>query len=317
MTDTALFKTVSVIIPTFRRPDGLQSALNSVAAQTGQGEIRLRLIVCDNSPEAAAKNLVTAFAAATNLQVSYIHEPKTGVANARNAALKAVTSDFIAFLDDDEWAPPDWLSRLLKTQVAFDADVVFGPVKALLPETVVAHRDYFEAFFSRTGPAQTGLLEGYYGCGNSLIRTDCLPRTGPVFLADRNETGGEDDYLFHGLQSSGAKMVWDAHAFVYETVPHNRAHLRYTVARAFAYGQGPSQAAASAGPKRILVCLGFMLQGLLQGLGFSLMSGFFYLISRPKAVPLFDKAVRGFGKLLWFEPFVPRFYGAAMLAKDE
>ncbi|MGA9657730.1 MAG: glycosyltransferase family 2 protein, partial [Asticcacaulis sp.] len=169
--------TVCVIIPTFRRPQGLMTALQSVRLQGFKD--RLSVIVCDNSPEASGRDQVEAFAKTADFPVVFVHEPKTGVANARNSAVAACTADFIAFLDDDEEAPEGWLARLMAAQAQFAADVVFGPVEARLSaasQALDAHyKGYFTRFFSRFGPEASQILDVYYGCGNSLIRRAVLP----------------------------------------------------------------------------------------------------------------------------------------------
>jgi cellulose synthase/poly-beta-1,6-N-acetylglucosamine synthase-like glycosyltransferase len=302
-------KSVSVIIPTFRRPAGLRLALQSVANQTGLRDIDLSLVVCDNSPEASARTQVEAFASGAPFPVTFVHEPRTGVANARNAAVAGTSADFIAFLDDDEEAPPHWLARLVETQARFAADVVFGPVKARLQDLDAGYPIYFESFFSRTGPKISQRLSGYYGCGNSLIRRAVLPEI--PFATYRNEMGGEDDQLFHDLQSAGAVIAWAADALVYEDVPASRSTLGYTLRRAFAFGQGPSHSAALS--HRPLTCAAWMAQGIIQGLLFSLLGGVLYMIGSRQCAPRLDKAMRGFGKLIWFPPFKIGFYGAALL----
>ncbi len=300
-----------VIIPTFRREAGLGLAMQSMAAQTSLRDIELSLVVCDNSPEASAKAQVEAFAAHAAFPVAYVHEPRTGVANARNAAVAATQAEFIAFLDDDEEAPPHWLARLIETQTRFSADVVFGPVKARLQDLEAGYPLYFEAFFSRTGPKISQRLNGYYGCGNSLIRRAILPQDNAPFATARNEMGGEDDQLFHDLQSGGAVIAWAADALVYEDVPAARSTLGYTLRRAFAFGQGPSTSAAIT--RRPLVVAAWMAQGMVQGILFSLIGGLLYMIGSRQCAPRLDKAMRGFGKLIWFPPFKIGFYGAALL----
>src|SRR5690606_26113921 len=119
-----------------------------------------------------------------------------GVANARNAAVSAAKGELIAFLDDDEEAPPDWLAALLAAQARHDADVVFGPVRGRTPRELRRHRAYFERFFSREGPAEEGVIDHYYGCGDSLLRRAALPDRDRPFSAIRNHIGGEDDLLF-------------------------------------------------------------------------------------------------------------------------
>lgn len=302
---------VCVIIPTFRRCEGLQTALMSVRAQAGLEAVNLSIIVCDNSPEASARTQVAAFTTLADFPVHYIHEPATGVANARNSAVAACTAQLIAFLDDDEEAPPQWLSKLLATQHRFKADVVFGPVTARLPAPDVAHDGYMERFFSRFGPERSGILTHYYGCGNSLIRRDRLPTDQAPFSVAHNNMGGEDDQLFNSLMVGGAVMAWAADAPVFEDVPARRATLAYTLRRAFAYGQGPSYTAARM--HRPFVSLAWMVQGSLQAVLFGLWGVGLSLIRSPKAAARLDKAARGLGKLLWFPPFKIGFYGTALL----
>ena len=304
---------VSVIIPTFRRADGLGRALASVTAQETVPGTAVDIIVCDNSPEASAREQVIAFGATSPLTVTFVHEPNPGVANARNRAVAACFADFIAFLDDDEEAPADWLKQLLITQKTYAADVVFGPVTARLSTDRKSRFDgYFNAFFSRFGPAQDEPLSTYFGCGNSLIRRERMPAEQP-FSVVQNDMGGEDDQLFNGLMKQGAVMAWAAHAPVFEDVPARRATLDYTLRRAFAYGQGPGWTAWLNG--KPLIAVAWMAQGVAQALVFGLVAAALLAIGSADAAPKLDKAARGLGKVLWFPPFKIAFYGTALLKK--
>ncbi|MBW8881439.1 MAG: glycosyltransferase family 2 protein [Asticcacaulis sp.] len=317
MPDTATvqsrLKTVTAVIPTFRRPAGLGLAMASIAAQTGLDGVALDLIVCDNSPEASARAQVEAFALTAPFPVLYVHEPRTGVANARNAAVTKTDATFIAFLDDDEEAPPAWLSRQLAVQGQFSADVVFGPVTARIPNDVTRYRPYFEGFFSRFGPKESEVLSHYYGCGNSLIHTRVFPQGGAPFSVLQNDMGGEDDILFTALKAQGKVMAWAADAPVWEDVPPHRATLDYTLKRGFAYGQGPSHSTGTNG--KWIACAGWMAQGLVQAAVFAVLAAVSF--RSPRFAFLIDKAARGLGKTLWFPPFKMKFYGQALLKKKK
>ncbi len=303
-------KTVSVIIPTFRRPEGLRRAVASVLSQNGTDGLDIRVIVCDNSPQGCGRTVFDSLAAEARLPMTYVHEPRAGVANARNAAVRLSAAEFIAFLDDDEDAPDGWLAGLVATQARFGADVVFGPVKARLDDATTGHRAYYTCFFSRFGPRQSEVLTHYYGCGNSLLKASLL--TGPEpFSMLQNEMGGEDDMLFSALKAKGAVMAWAADAWVHEDVPPHRATLDYTMRRGFAYGQGPSHQAGV--NHRYLACAGWMAQGVAQAAVFAVLGAGSWLIKSPKTAFRLDKAARGLGKLLWFPPFKMKFYGQALL----
>ena len=304
---------VCVVIPTFRRPQGLARAVASVQAQTGTRGHAVSILVCDNSPEGSARATFDALPLRRDMSMRYIHEPNTGLANARNAAVSAAAAaDFIAFIDDDEEARPDWLAQLLAAQKRFGADAVFGPVEARLPATLKRYHGYFQTFFSRSGPDSTQVFNHYYGCGNSLVRVAALPSTTP-FSTVQNEMGGEDDMLFSGMLLSGCVMAWSAEAHVFEDVPPARARLRYTLRRGFAYGQGPSHAEGLNG--RWLQCAYWMVNGLAQAMVFTVPALVMRAFNHPKAAFLLDKAARGWGKFLWYPPFKLKFYGQAMLNK--
>ncbi|MFY8155107.1 MAG: glycosyltransferase family 2 protein, partial [Hyphomicrobiales bacterium] len=173
-------------MPTFRRPASAVAAARSALAQTCSAAFEIVLV--DNDPAGSAMMPLRAL---TDPRVTVVHEPSAGVANARNAGLRVAHGDLIAFLDDDEIAPPSWLGALLRVQKHSGADVVFGPVRTKLSEPPSDHRDYFEAFFARDAHHAEGAIRTYYGCGCSLMRRAALPSPEP-FSASRNEIGGED-----------------------------------------------------------------------------------------------------------------------------
>ena len=304
---------VAVIIPTLRRPDELARAVRSVFAQTGV-ESRLReIVVVDNDPRATARDVVAALTAESPCALLYVHEPRPGVATARNAALAATDAPVIAFLDDDEAAEPHWLAALIAAQVATGADVVFGPIRGRVPEGTGWTTTYLERFFGRQGPAETGLIDHAYGCGNSLmVRATALPGSAPFDTAS-DQSGGEDDALFSAVSARGGRFGWASDAWVDEFAPSHRATLKYALARAFAYGQSPPQIAHRAGkPASVVFWMGV---GVAQTLIWGAASLGLTLIASPRRAEALDRAARGLGKVLWMEGLEPHFYGARELAR--
>jgi len=302
---------VSIVIPTQRRPAGLAVALRSALAQTGVDPAALELIVADNDRQPSARFAVEAAARAAPFPVIYVHEPEPGVANVRNAALAAARGELIAFLDDDQEAPEGWLAALLAARERYDGDVVFGPVRARAPADVIVHRAYLERFFSRLGPAEAGVIPGYYGCGDSLIRRASLPDAAAPFAVERNHIGGEDDLLFGHMQAAGARFVWAPAAFVWEDPVPERLTLAYTLRRAFAYGQGPSEHCASRSPPDWPGVARWMVIGLAQAAAFGALAAIKWLLGAPDRADALDRAARGLGKTLWWSAFKIGFYGRA------
>jgi len=299
---------ISIIIPTQRRPEPLALAARSALAQVGVDWPEIELVVVDNDGVPSALPVVEQLRAGTEVPIVYVHEARPGVAHARNAGLAAANGALIAFLDDDEEAPAGWLAALLATQARHQADAVFGPVRARVPEAV-PHQAYLARFFSRIGPEAEGPMPGYFGCGNSLVRRAALPDPVAPFALERNHIGGEDDLLFGHMQAAGARFAWAPEAWVHEDPAPSRLTLKYTLLRAFAYGQGPTEHCASSVPPDRLGVAKWMAIGVGQSLVFGAVAALAWITGAPDRAQRLDRAARGLGKTLWFGPFKLSFYG--------
>lgn len=304
---------VAVIVPTLRRPESLERALRSLFAQTGVEDRLAAIVVVDNDPAGTARETVQRLTGDAPCPLTYRHEPRPGVATARNAALSATDAPLIAFLDDDEAASPGWLVALLSAQAQTGADAVFGPIRGRVPQGTGWATAYLERFFGREGPDATGLIDHAYGCGNSLmVRATALPGAAP-FDASADQSGGEDDALFAALKARGGRFGWAADAWVDEFAPAHRATMRYALARAFAYGQGPSQTAAKA--RDWSGVIRWMAIGAAQSLVWGAAALASTLAFHPARAGLMDRTARGLGKVFWMKGFEPHFYGARELAR--
>lgn len=304
---------ISIVIPTLRRPESLARAVRSTFLQTDAG--RLELVVVDNSPEGSARAGVEALRAEAPFPLLYVHEPRPGVATARNSGLQAASGALIAFLDDDEEAPAGWLAALLVVHRAHGADVTFGAIRGCVPDGSGWATPYLETLFSRTGPARSGPVDRHWGCGNALL-TRATTLAGPApFDPVMDQIGGEDDLLFTALADQGRRFAWAAEAWVWEHAPPHRATLDYALKRAFAYGQGPSQTASYRRDR--LGVLRWMAIGAAQTAVFGAAAGVLTALRRPERAAMLDRTARGLGKVLWMPRFEPRFYGAAEVARTE
>ncbi|MEP9410713.1 MAG: glycosyltransferase family 2 protein [Candidatus Brocadia sp.] len=99
---------VSVVIPTYNRPEFLSSAIASVLNQTFQD---FEIIVVDDGSKDNTPEVVNRL---NNKKIKYIrNEINKGEAGARNTGIMNSNSEYIAFLDDDD----EWLPEKLALQV--------------------------------------------------------------------------------------------------------------------------------------------------------------------------------------------------------
>jgi glycosyltransferase involved in cell wall biosynthesis len=115
--------TLSVVVPTFNRPDRLGRLVSALEAQDYDGAFEV-VIVDDGSP-AETRRTLDAIAARTPLRLRVIHHDRNrGPAAARNTGWRAARGALVAFTDDDCVPTPAWLSSLVHGFAA--ADVVQG-----------------------------------------------------------------------------------------------------------------------------------------------------------------------------------------------
>jgi glycosyltransferase involved in cell wall biosynthesis len=100
---------VSIILPTFNRPQLLRLTLDSVYTQSLRD---FELVIADDGSDEETLALLRSFAARPG--VALIELPHGGViANVRNAALAAARGEYVAFLDSDDLWMPGKLERQL------------------------------------------------------------------------------------------------------------------------------------------------------------------------------------------------------------
>ena len=80
---------LTVIVPTFDRPQSLQRAVQSLFKQTLAQTTGFTLIVVDNTPSGSAAATLEALKrdCPQTIAMKTLHAPEPGVANARNAAM--------------------------------------------------------------------------------------------------------------------------------------------------------------------------------------------------------------------------------------
>ncbi len=99
---------VSVVVPTYRRPESLARCLDALDRQTRAAE---ETIVVVRGDDAASRQVVRSRGRAVRLVL--VHRP--GVVAAMNAGLDASGGEVVALTDDDAAPHADWLARIVDT----------------------------------------------------------------------------------------------------------------------------------------------------------------------------------------------------------
>jgi glycosyltransferase involved in cell wall biosynthesis len=115
--------TLSILVPTYRRVEKLQRALDSVSGAVSASH---EVIVVDDCPEGSG------FDAAKQFGCRYVHKAgvNRGQSFSRNIALELARGRWIAFLDDDDFFLAGGLDSLLAKAANAGKAVVFGDYQA-------------------------------------------------------------------------------------------------------------------------------------------------------------------------------------------
>ncbi|HEY2973046.1 MAG TPA: glycosyltransferase family A protein [Pyrinomonadaceae bacterium] len=195
---------VSLIIPTFNRPHLLPRCVDSALRAGSDVEV---IVVDDASCDETASVCQTIPA------IKYVRlDSNHGVAGARNAGLRASTSEYLSFLDDDDLRLPNSIDvqiNLLETQP--DAGMIYGralygdeqcnPKAGSYPDEC-AQGDIFWQLMQRN----------FVPCLTVVFRRACLERVG---LLDESAAGVDDwdlwvriAELYPVLATEQAVAIW-------------------------------------------------------------------------------------------------------------
>ena len=240
---------VTVAICTRNRSDRCRRMLDSLVAQ---GHPPAQVLIVDNAP---TNDTVAVLAEeySDRLGLSYVVEPRPGLAWARNCAIANSDTEVIAWLDDDEVCDRWWLAELSRGFVENpQADAVSGSILPAELETPAqwifeaygGHRMQrgFEpmVFSPATRHLQSPLypLPAFGAGGNMAFRRAAIERIGRFDVALGAGTlsmGAEDTAAFCLLLYEGGTVVFRPAAFVYHY--HHREYD--DLARVFVgYGRG-------------------------------------------------------------------------------
>ncbi|HLH52263.1 MAG TPA: glycosyltransferase [Verrucomicrobiae bacterium] len=120
---------VSVIVPTYNRPEQLKQALQSILNQTFQDFE----IVVVNDAGSDIGSVVTPLNQQGNI-VALRHETNRGLAAARNTGIRAARGRYIAYLDDDDLFYPNHLETLVEFLRAHPATVAYTDANQALQQ---------------------------------------------------------------------------------------------------------------------------------------------------------------------------------------
>jgi succinoglycan biosynthesis protein ExoM len=237
---------ISVCIATYKRPERLHGVLADLQAQTLRPS---QVVVVDNDAARSAEPVALRWqalpAAERSFELVYGTQLERNISLTRNRTVALADGDWLAFIDDDERAPPGWLQGLLAAAAQYQADGVLAPVLPVLPEQAPAwiRRGSFYDFPRMSSGTQVPLNQLRFG---NLVLRGTLVRAEPgPFDPNFGLSTGEDADMLLRLIARGGRIVWCDEACVSEPVEPARLSLRWLMQRVYSGGQEYARKALS------------------------------------------------------------------------
>jgi glycosyltransferase involved in cell wall biosynthesis/SAM-dependent methyltransferase len=167
---------VSVILPTYNRPERLAAALRSVSSQTlTDYEI---IVVNDAGCDVGA---VVAPMQARQRIVCLRHEINKGIAAARNTGLAAARGKYIAYLDDDDVFYPDHLQTLVGFLEGHPGTVAYSDADCAFQEKINGQWATVrsQVMYSQDWDNDQILVDNFVPTLCFMHERACLEKTGP------------------------------------------------------------------------------------------------------------------------------------------
>ncbi len=233
------YAVLTVIICTHNRSRLLQECLKSLAAQTTSPGVFNILIVDNNSTDDTGEVIKEAVKEMPDIRT--VFGTNQGIAQARNRGLTEAQTDWVAFIDDDAKARPDWVERILETIAKGDFDAFggpyyachpFGPPPAWLPEN----------FWSYGGPKEYGPLGKFHIAGMNCALKKTAAKAAGGFPINLGMSGmavayGEETLLFNRMIKQGYRLGFVPTMRVDHCIMPRKYTVKWLLASAFALGR--------------------------------------------------------------------------------
>lgn len=167
---------ISIIMPTYNRPEYIQRAVNSVLEQTYKD---FELIIVDDNLEGSdahinTQKIITSY---NDDRVKYIkNKGNLGGALSRNVGIFAAKDEYITFLDDDDMYLPDRLEIQLKEMIKNDWDfsVMDGATYDISDNKIAERHQKLTNSMSKEELIKVNLIYHISGTNTFMFRTEFL-----------------------------------------------------------------------------------------------------------------------------------------------
>lgn len=230
---------ITIAICTYNRSDILPFCLESVLNQTRPSSVYEILVINNASTDKTEKILERFQSEFSNIRV--LNELKIGLSYARNRAVLESKYDWVAFIDDDAKAHPNFVEVALDTIQNYDFDCFGGfynawyrnpPPPNWLPEDFGTNRSWLPNTLGELAPGFE------FSGGVCAYKKQVVIEAGlfPTFLGMQGDKigYGEENYVQRKIRELGYKIGFNPNLQIDHEVREEKLKIRWHLSRSFA-----------------------------------------------------------------------------------
>lgn len=203
---------VSIIVPTFNEENQIIFLLKSLLTQ--KFSQKYEIIIVDNESTDNTIKVIKEFKNKNKIISIKIITSIGKLGKVRNDGILKSSGRFVAFIDADEIADPNWLIELMKKTNEYDG--VLGSINSMNP-----NKNFISKFFDLTLIDRKKFLNKQtkikiFGTGNLLINQKVFKK-GLIF--DENFPTAEDGDFSYRFYKKNYKIIFNEKAKIFHKVP--------------------------------------------------------------------------------------------------
>ncbi len=235
---------ISVVIPTFNRPDALSQVLDHILLNDCAQFEDIEVIVVDDGSSLPVEQVVKSKIVTKPFRIKYLQQANSGPGIARNRGFQDASNEIVLFIDDDILAAPDLISVHYRSHQEMPGSVIFGrsPLHSEAVESPA--KKYFDSLQFETESKKGLIKQQDLASGNISFERSMFP-DGAVYHRQMETPGAEEFELAARLQNQGVSVyqnndAWGWHLQSAEISQKCKQEYKYGLSLAEAFVKMPS-----------------------------------------------------------------------------
>lgn len=124
---------LSIIVPVYNMEKYIGTCVESLLKQNTNYKYQI-IIINDGTPDQSMKRIENVI---QDQRILYIEQSNRGLSGARNTGLECINSEYVAFVDADDYVSDDFVQKMMQAAIECDADIVQGGFSKFISERCI------------------------------------------------------------------------------------------------------------------------------------------------------------------------------------